>query len=353
MELESKVRASGNVPAEVAHSSSDLILVADTSFLTRFSARHIWAYQAVLMTQSIANQKGKRWLWRAPVDVVREYNRFLATGQVDKDYSIPLAQSPLEKLFDEFSGMLSFNVALGAVQEASRAPRDYPGTADISVLVFAVGLAMQGADVYVASYDFSGVIAPARDLGRKLKRQGFSLEPLPPSEVDMKCFTDAGLGFGSVISNVAISQLQEAVSTPLSYPIVIFEAGVQSGNAVFDAGVGVVQKEYFRPLKLPQEYEPVAGNFKAVPVVKVGSLSDLSALKQLKNSFRQFGAAQLVVVEERAPYSPLLVSVFDKAPQYMFRADIDFLFHQTSSAFARGNFLPVARRAAARVPIPK
>ena len=84
----------GKEPVEVVHNKDDLVLVTDTSFLTRLSNLNIWAYQALLMTQSIATQKGKRWLWRAPIEVMNKYNQFLAAGMVDEDYHIRLAQSP-------------------------------------------------------------------------------------------------------------------------------------------------------------------------------------------------------------------------------------------------------------------
>ena len=254
---------------------------------------------------------------------------------------------PLETLFDEFSSLLSFGVSRDTLRESIRAPRTPPGSEDISVLVFANGVARQGAEVYVASYDFNGVLAPARDLGRKLKPAGFSIAPLPPSEIETKYFRDAGLDLRVVMSNRAISQLQKAAPpTNSSYPVIVFETGVKSGNAVFDAGVGVVRKEYFIPLSLPPEYAAIAGNFKAVPVIKVSSLGDSSAVKQLKSSFRQFGTTRLAVTEESAPYSPLIVSTYGAKPNYIFRADLDFLFHQTDSAFAHapGNYVPVAQR---------
>ncbi len=343
--------AAGREPVEVVHNKHDLVLVTDTSFLTRLSNRNIWAYQALLMTQSIATQKGKRWLWRAPKEVTDKYNTFLATGRVD-DYGIPVAQCGLEDLFGEFTD-LSFHISAASASEAARiAPGKLVGREDLSVLTFAAGLANQGVEVYVVSYDIKDVVVAVRNWNKKFVKDGQLMTPLPPSGIVMEHFREAKLEFRVVVTGDVIRQLQSARTSPLSYPVVIFEKGIRNGDAVLDAGVGVVEKQYFRPLQLPPQFDSIRENYRAIPVLKVKSLDEPSTAKKLKQQGRQLNVTQFVAVEETKPYSPLIVSVYDGVRSPLFRADLDFLYWQSehdTSLFARATYKPVSQR----VPIPK
>lgn len=333
----------------------DVVLVADTSFLTRLSLRNVWAYQCLLMTQGIAREKGKRWLWRAPSEVISRYNSFFASGTVNKNDGVPLALCGLEELFGD-SYDASFNIPKATARMALKAPRVFPGKEDVSVLVFAAGLTGHGAEVYVASYDIKDIVVAVRRWNNMHEGQGLKIGPLPPSELNQQQFDRAGLSLNEIITSEVVARLQTAKSTGSSYPVVVFEKGVRSGTVVFDAGIGVVQKEYFKPLELPPEFESIQKNFKAVPLVRVGSLNDASSAKNLKNWSRQFGVTRFVVVEEESPYSPLMVSALDitRKKPFLFTAGLDFLYWQTgkTSAFAQAAFKPVAQRAPP-VSIPK
>ena len=333
-------------PEEVKHTPNDLVLVTDTSFLTRLSNRNIWAYQTLLMTQNIAKEKGKRWLWRAPKEVMDKYNAFLASGRVD-DYGIPVAQCSLEELFGEFTN-LSFHISAASASEAARiAPGKLVGREDLSLLTFASGLMNQGVEVYVASYDIKDVIVSVRLWNKKFVNDRQPMTPLPPSRIITEYFREAKLEFRVVVTGDVIRQLQSAKSSQLSYPIVIFEKGIRSGDAVFDAGVGVVEKQYFRPLQLPPQFNSISENYRAIPVLRVKSLKEQSVAKEIGATAKQFNVTQLLVVEDTSPYSPSLVSTFAiKSPAHIFRADPDFLYWQTNktSAFAQANYMPVAKR---------
>ncbi len=347
MTLEAAVQ---NAVQGFQHTPNDLVLVADTNFLVRLSRRDVWAYQALLMTQSIANQKGKRWLWRAPGEVMAKYNYFLANGTLDENYKIPLAQCSLEELFGDFSGLSLIVAPVSILSAKNAAP--VSGREDISVITFADGLARQGVEVYLASYDIKDVIAGVKRWNKKHADRGLKIEPLPPSPVQLQYFVEKKLELKELVTLDVLAQLQTAQTSSLSYPVVIFENGIRSGDAIFDAGVGVVQREYFIPLEkqLPPKFDSIHSNFRAVPVLKVEATDSPSFAKKVREFARSHNVSKLIVVEEETPYAPLMFSTFGPR-QHVLTAGLDFLYWQTGkiSAFAQANYKPVAQR----VSIPK
>ncbi len=336
-----------------------ITVVVDTSFLKALSNRHLWAYQAILRLESAAHSQGIKWEWHVPSMVLHQYNRLLQEQTLEEGTKNRLALHSIEDLLnaprsvelllDASTQGLARTIwkdsPEGRRQAISQHPRE-AGRADLSIIESALGIAQNGAQVYVASSDFKDVIRPLEH-SAKFKW----ITPLAPSEIDLKYWRVGGqeLPIKATLTGRAISDLQGMEESSLSYYIVVFEKNVRSGNATFDAGVGVVKKNYdFTPFELPGEYSSIGENYRLLRAVKVKSLKDEKSKKKIAYAIHDFGLSELVVVEEIQPYFPTLVTVgsryvkSDNLPLY--RTDLDFLYWQTRSEFAKATHKPVFTR---------
>lgn len=360
MGLESKVLEPE--PIVGAYSPEDIIVVVDTSFLIALSNRHVWAYQSILMLESIANSRGAKWIWRAPLAVIEEYDRFFLEGTLEEETKIRLAPLSIDEIlgshrkmgfsFEHYTSELSRETCKdspeGRKQARRRRPRD-GGKADVKVIEFAIGIAQSGADVYVASSDFKDIIRPLANKAQFFADSCWRITPVYPSEIDLQYWKvlDQEITIKAALTGAAISDLQGIEESGSFYYAVVFEKNVQSGNATFDVGVGIAKKEYFKPFNLPEEYSSISGNYRLVPVVKVKSLQGEEGRKKVAQAFKGFNTSQLVVVEERQPPTPKLVTVSRYAKNValpLYRADLYFLYWQANSEFAKSTYHPISIR---------
>ena len=370
----SKFKIQDGTPLSVKSSFSrrDIVLVADTSFLTALSNNHLWAVYSHLMVRNIADINGKTPIIFVPALVMDEYGRFQIEGSFD-DYDIPLAHETLEKLLGRIENSPYFpqrslneasSLALGAWRESYAAWRESyalsnrhnskwragPPKSDVSVYAHAVAIAEQGAEVYVASSDLNHIIKPLKRRALEFKRTGLRIFPLHPSEIELRYFKNTEFTVKAVISDEVVRDLQFLVESEDSYPAVVFERSITSGDAVFDACVGVIQVKSGEPPVPPQSYYPDPANSSKRPdfgiarVAKVSGprkhfLTQPTVIKALQNN----NSTGLVVFNYANPYFPdlfLPLTPASSAWQQLFRVSLDFLRHQTDSAYALANYKP-------------
>lgn len=376
--------------AEVAIAEGDLlkgrvVLVPDTSFSTALDNWQWWAYQRLLEVVKEAQETGVAWTWLAPERIIAQHERFLKEGKLEEFYNIPLAHSHFWEVLGGYKpaalplGKGVLNQALidwqnysAAVNSAHKknlpqngSGKTGPGKADLEMLAFVRVLALKGAKVRVATKDVMDLVSTLRGISGQPDMARSDIRLLSPSQVDASCLNylgDGKLGLDHVVSGEAIRDLPSSWNPNLSYPAIIFEKSVKSGENSFNVGVGVVKRECFRQFVLPAQFESVRGNYEVVPVVRIESISGESATKKLNHAFTDFNVSKLVVAEQARPYFLLLAleritwnsagrrKMIEYRP--LFRADPDFLFYHTASAFARATYVPVAQRAP-RVSIPK
>lgn len=366
MGLEDTVRISEEA---VASFDGRIVLVPDTSFSTALDNRHWWAFQNFLTVVKAAQDTGASWVWLAPEGVLGQHNRFFEEGTVDEYFKLPLAHHRFGHVLGSYDSALlpvPSDAAVKAMRDwrvhsaTSRLQRTQlksdPGRADLEVIIFAHDLARKGANVYVATKDVMDIVSTLRGISKGAAWARNRIKLLPPSPIDaqyLSCLEggSSGLELKVMVSGVVIKGLQAQWNPNISYPVVIFEKGVTSGNAVFAAGVGVVQKERFKPLTLPAGLESIKGSYEAVPAVRLPSINDEKAGKVLNAALKDFGVSRLVVVQQASPYFLLLASSsflpgkINYVP--LFRTDPDFLYWQCASQFAKATYKPVAQRAKA------
>jgi len=362
MALEHILRGSTNGrPRETTHSPEDIILVVDTSFLKALSNHHLWAYQAILSLESVARSRGTKWEWRAPLGVLAEYNRFLQEGTLEEGTGIPLAHHSIdalldaprdmELLFPHYTSQLAEEVWKDSPEGRKQTAiyrAEGAGKADLGVIEFALGIAQSGADVYVASSDFKDVVTPLNRKARFFRKNRWRITPMPQSIIDLQYWRQNGLEdtIRHTLTGTVISELQK-IRAVASYPVVIFERGVTSGDAVFDVGVGVAEKRYFVPFKLPEEYNVIRDKHYIVPVIRIKSLQNQRDAKKVIEALKIYNSLRLVVVEEGNPYFPRIVSLplgNGRSILTPYRTDDDFLNYQTNSEFAKATYVPIAMR---------
>lgn len=365
MDLESRVLEPGL--SSVVYGPEDIILVVDTSFLSALSNRHLWAYQSILMLERIASSRNAKWGWRAPIRISEQYNKFFLEGTLEEGTNNRLAPLSINEIlganekmefsFEHYTPELSREIWKDSHEgrkQANKHPnsrkRRKAGNADLDVIMFALGIAQSGADVYVASSDFKDVIRPLSSKAQYFADRGWRITLLYPSQIDLQYWSLRGqeLPVKATLTGKVISDMQDIEESSSSHHVVIFEKNVHSGNATFDTGVGIAKKEYFRQFNLPEEYSPICENYRLIPAVKVGSLRDEKDRKKVAQASKRLNALQLIVIEESQPQSPTLII----ASRYirnlpLYRADLDFLYWQSNSEFAKSAYTPFFMRTAA------
>ena len=344
---------------EKTYGEDNTILVADTSLLFALSNFHAWTIDINDSLVITLEKQGKRLELRMPPSVADQYNGALAKGRLD-EFSIPLASRPLEEIINDF-GDIQFSThpqipdearfIWNQYQEGKKQPRRNTGTtlsagrADNEVIAYALACMKAGADVYVGSSDFKDIIGPVRKFQEEYRKQGFRLTAMPPSPLHQQYLRVEGKKIDVFLTGEVIAALQPVKRTGFSYPIVIFEKEVTSGDHTFDVGVGVERREYFRNFQLPDKYSCIADNVDLVPVVKVKSLNGsdkkplYNALSENKNSRR------FVVINEQQPHLSLMYYPNrTNAWMPMLRADLNFLHYNSNSVFAHHNYKPMNQR---------
>ena len=365
-----------SVSAVSEYGPEDVILVMDTSFLTARSNAHLWATYAWLKAESIAKSTGRKFGFFIPNTVVNEYNGFFTNRTIDAA-GMPFAHEALDELLGKLADLTaptnedSFRLAFGIWREHyskrfnpnNSKGRHGPSPEDLSVNDYAIAIAKNGAEVYVASADFRDVIDPLKVLievqeamrVQEVMGKKFNIEILPPVPIELKYFEGSGKNIETIISDEVVVDLQMA-KLHRSYPtFVVFEKRVVCGEAVFDVAVGVVEKADPGPVVLPPEYDCLGKNFRLVPAVGVRSIRDSGDLRyvqsRLSEAIRKSGTdgVKLVVVQSEDPWSPL--TFFPPRSGYKgyfkvnaFRAPSNFLYHQTTSVYAKTYFVPNSKK---------
>lgn len=356
------------ISAEPLFGHRDLVLVTDSSFLKAFDNGHLWAQHEWLRAKYDALTSSKEFKFHVPSHIIDEYNASL-NGKRRDSTGLPFARGTIEDLLGERThpqfSLKSLTPAMALAEEAwrksymaavvdenpgvkigklRRALRHGPTLPDLSVLASAIILAELGAVVYVVSSDLKDVIKPLSFL-----KKAPNITPRPPSPVELKYFKGSGKWLEAVLTEEVVSDLHWAVESENSFPVVVFETNVRSGDAVFDVGVGVEQQQYGRPVQLPAKYECimgehvdgnriVGGKHRIVPVVRV---QRVSYVERLAEAFKRHPGQQLLVFTYERPYEPLLVkpsNPLDPIWYEPFMVGRYFLSQRTNSLFAMVNF---------------
>ena len=341
------------------YTEGDNVFVVDTSFLTTLSNSHVWALNALGYANFISQTR--HGVIIVPTRVEDQHNRFFTDGVTD-EFGIPLAYQPSQSLIPDYrlgamylpSPVSDFSKHIWEQSLEGRKRFEQrrsnpegvspgPGQADIDVISYALNISRQGADVYVISSDFKDVITPIRAQHDVLKELGLRVTAVPPSPLNSQYSMDKKPKIEATVTGEVIKQLQDVKSTGSYYTLVIFERGVTSGDVTFDVGVGVVIKEYFREIVLPEQFNCIRDRIDMVPVVRVGSGHEKD-LKSLTQATRQFkSSTRFVAINQEFPYFPRL---FDAGLLYigkwkderLWRSDLNYLFYNSNSVFAKENY---------------
>jgi len=354
--------------SEKTYSERDVVLIPDTSLLIGLGGNHAWALNTYLKINRIANERNTVTELFVTPETSAQYYRFWRDNVIDEESGWPLAPHNLEDIIrDPTYGITSTeehkNIAFNIwdsrpevykgdghtrLRGTYKSQQDTPGRVDLSILEAAVAIADCGADVYVASSDIKDITGPLNNMQGQLKNEGKRITPLSPVGLDIRVFKEAGLDFTVLVTAEVVNELRTVQQSVISYPVVIFERDVRCGNATFDVGVGVVYKEYFKSLKLPQRYSSIVDSkrYYQIPVIKVDLGSVRDEKKRSKNFASDVGTDNLLVV----PSNKLALPGVTRSARTQslltptFRADLSYLYHHSSSLFADANYVPLARQ---------
>lgn len=367
----------------------DAVLLTDTGFLFGFPNFHLWAWQAFLEFTQVAKSVGKRIGLCTPLLVAEQYERNHNKRTLD-EFGIPLALVPYDGVFGagvharlpDGSHMLEEAMAVWKGWKEKRVQfaaargdrllaediekRRSAGIVDLGLIAQAIKIAETGAGVYVASSDFKDVINPLVNRFDEFRRKGLGITVLPPSDINPAYFS-ADFKLGGTVTGEVLKELQAATPSQ-HYTLVLFEK-VRSGSAEFLAGVGVVQKRYFRPVELSSHLSSIPdARRELVPVLRVKSLEGLPEReeellgKRIAGLARALNVRKVVLFQENNPYNVVLGDLSFLPARFMpasrekeytarlFRADLEFLSRHTTSLFA-ANYRRNLKQSS--VPIPK
>ncbi len=372
MSLEKVVHSLMELLPEIKFSEDDTVLVCDTNFLVAVSQKSIWSYSVLTRMKRIAEEKGKGWTAVIPRQVTDEYDRLWEHGVIDEELGILIARKSSSDLFKSSeSAIIHLDDGLyraaehmwkhsptrqrqaahtgQSVSQMRRFERTTPGKADLGVTAYALGIAVQGADVYIASSDNKDLIKPLQDFAVEIEQHGLKITVLPPSPLQYEYLRSGDIVLEAVVTNNVISELQQVKKSGIGYPVLIFEKGVKSGDVTFDAGVGVAFKQYFREFKLPSEFTSISENHSVMPVLHARSLrTEADGVKLTRDAREHPRSYQLVVIDGSTPYYPYLLQPHNSnnTISEVFVAPLDFLYYQTDSLFARKAYVPPRHRLA-------
>jgi len=254
----------GKLADETFFNSDFVVLVADTNFFTMYSNNHLWPRYTHLKTMVIAREKERKFFWVTTSEIQAEYERHLARGTTDFHGNL-LAQGPMDQHMPrthdfEFSNDDDAkDLAIHLWTESNKEIHDPksskiqkgPPESDLSLLVHAIQIAKQGAEVYMASYDFRDIIKPLKSGLDALAEHNLIITPESPSEIELQYLTPYELSVEFVVTNEVMGYIDSAEASGDSHPVAIIEKGVKSGDAIFDAVVNIGYKEYLHSPELP------------------------------------------------------------------------------------------------------
>lgn len=365
MSLEKVVHSFMELVPEIKFSEDDIVLVCDTNFLVGLSQKSIWPYSVLRRMMCAAEEKSKGWTAVIPRDVMDEYDRFWEQGVIDKELGIPIARKSSSEMFrSSESAIISVNDGIyraakhiwkysptrqrqaahtgKSVSQTSRFERTTPGKADLRVTAYTLGIAVQGADVYVASSDNKDLIKPLQDFAPEIEQLRLRITILPPSPLQQEYLRSGDIVLEAVVTNNVISGLQQIKKSAFGYPVVIFEKRVKSGDVTLDAGVGVTFKQNFKEFKLPSEFASITEKHYVTPVLHVRSLrTEADGVKLMRSAKEHKNASRLVVIDQSTPFYPFLLQPrnINDPTSDVFVAPLDFLYHQTDSLFAHETYV--------------
>jgi hypothetical protein len=346
-----------------AYTADEVVLVVDTSFLIGLSNLHLWAYDALQKVDHIAKSSNRSWEWYIPLKVNSQYYRLLEEKVKEVTTKLPFANRSIDDLISTTEFIISTErYSTEQVQEIWKKSiedrkvkvidPESPGEVDLDLIGSAIGIAQSGADVYVASSDFKDTINPLKDDAELLHKQGLRITPLAPANIDFKHW-DPRIKplLRSTVTAEVIRDLQDMNSTSSSYPVVIFEKNVKSGDAFFDAGIGVAEKMYLRPLELSGAYDCIDKNYYALPAIQVKSLNNQTDVMGLVRFSKGLNQLRMVVTDKEHPHVSYVVDVMRGktrgnakslliSPNLTFRTDLSFLYWDSDCKFAKVNYKP-------------
>lgn len=367
---------------EQSFTPDDIVLIPDTSFLSAFSNMHAWADNIFAYIKHISKESDRTLNMIWPLSISNQYERFSSENTLD-EFGIPLAnrglvdlqehtisirisipsssaQSIAQLLWDDSPEGLKRHAETQEEQKNQAATsfkqkysQPSPGRADLALATYAFGIAAKyKSDVYVASSDFKDVIRPLQLYQKQFKSENLRVTALPPSSLNGRYLTENGTDIEAVVTGEVIGALQQAELTEDSYPLVIFEKGVVSGDVRLDAAVGVASKHYSGELALPAQFDCIRGNMYAFPFVKDNWLGESYPMEQVLLDYLRFfndSPLRFVHMDEQRPHFPKLYDYtgrqFKEEPLITpHRADLNYLFWDSNSVFAQRNYTPLARR---------
>lgn len=363
-ELEGTPQENGQ---ERLYSPRDLVLVMDTSFLIQLSTRSIWAYNVWFGAQQQARDEGKKFQFFMSNGVIDEFERIRREERRDKEHGLPFVHQTLEQLLGSFEG-IPLSPGDSDYEAARRAwlrhvilrfsPQSHKvrrgiNMVDLSVSAGAREIARQGAMVWLASYDFRDVIGPLRKDAQRITEEGLDITAVAPSPIEARCFentihADRNGRLHPVLNRQVVADLQVAKLHRGAYTYVVFERGIQSGDATFDVAVGVVEFRDVRKVQIPSEYRSAVKNLFLIPAIRLDSVVQRGVGDLMRGYFRRSNPNlpyRLLVVENQRPFFPLLISPSGKQDSWFrwyvsMQTTSDFLYHQTDSPWAKTHFRP-------------
>jgi len=314
------------------HDPRDALLIPDANFLFDLENNQLWAVNSYSKAKLMAKEHDKSLRFRIPLAIMNQYERAKEEGRKDEvgialvhgifDLLIP----ERELMYTEFDRsafalteiILSYDPQLKKDEESGKSRIDLkelenkvaPGYADEVVILSAIGYAIQDTKVYIASRDYKDVTNRLLKWSEVFGIANLDINILHRSPIEMKYARDLDgepMTLKATFTGEVIKNLMDAEQRSDSYPVVIFEKDVRSGDATFDVGVGVVMKRWFKSLELPEQFESIKERYRVVPAyITTGFLErDMKKIKQLSD---YTNAPRVVVIDRDKPISPSIVT---------------------------------------------
>ena len=352
------------------HDPNDALIIPDANFLFDLENNHLWADNSYAKAKILVEEAhGKQLKWRIPRAIMSQYERAKENQEKD-EFDIPLVNGILDDLmpdrglvyspFDSsaagltnivlrYDPNLEKNEETGNIRFSLEELKNKitPGYADEQLIFTVFGYAIQNTEVYVASRDYKDITNRLLKWSEVFGLNNLDINILHRSPVEMEYMRKLdGTPFilTATFTGAAIKGLLEAVERSGYYHVVIFEKKVKSGDAIFDVGVGIAEKQWFRPFELPKGFDSIKENYKIIPALVVNEFQYRSNKdwKRVRDRVYATNSREVALIDRKRPFKPNIFSRKgnDLIRTEQFRTDLGFLFYNSDSKFAQANYVP-------------